>query len=1163
MQPTVEQLTAIHTIDRPLVVEAGAGTGKTWVLTRRFLHLLDSHPDWPLESIVAITFTEKAAREMRSRIRRAIEDCAGDSADPHWRERQRSVERLQVSTVHSLCARLLRENAIDAGLDPAFEVLEETDATLLAEEAVRHTLAQLVEEEHASLALLTSLRVYDLREELSLLLSKRGSVEQLFAELPEPTELLSRWRTGVDQMRRVRWQRMLGDSPDLANALAGLPDLAIADPGDKLAEGVRLAQDGCAALERGDLAGAMALFARINRVGGKEASWAHAGGKATVSALLKGVQDAGKALAEDFSVDVGALDEEAAQMLHRWRLLWRQLSANYDTLKASRGALDFDDLELQTWQLLDRQPRPERLNAFLAGLNHLMVDEFQDTNTIQRKIVYALASPERGGRLFVVGDAKQSIYRFRQAQVSIFTETSRDVARITGAMPARLSQSFRSHRTLVDACNALFSGILQPLDGCTHADYEARPGPLAAQRHMEFPRQGADAPVEIMILPRKDGNNETINVEEARRWEALALAQRLLALAEGKFPVWDRRDRQERPFCFDDAAILFRATTNLPLYEEQFKAAGLPYVTVSGRGYYNRPEIQDLLALLAALYNRRDDLNLAVALRSPLFGLSDETLYRLRWRTTVNTRASIPVSLHEAFAAPPPTDQDGAVREAAATLAALWSVAGRVEVWRLLRMAIDRTGYEVYAALADQFLRDGGRIRSNVQKLLDVARAWGGASLSDFLRRVGDLRAAEVREGEALGNRPADGAVQLMSIHAAKGLEFPVVAVADLGRASGGGRGTPLLLHDPLYGVVCKVRDGAGDWTAPASYTWARWLDGQMEEAESKRLLYVAATRAADLLILSGQMGNKNSWLQTICETFAIPDSQEEPEVVAHDGFAVAVRRVHGEPEFTRVEAAPSPAGAALAEIPALARPWIEASPSPQRTVTQLVRHFQQDAAVAEVRPAVHPRGAEQPTERRLPGHVIGRIVHRALDHWRCLTGDEGQMNEHLLALLHQEGIFADVLVRPGLERCRAMLTSLRRSPLFRQIEEARRCLRATPFIVGTPLGTLHGVIDLLYQDAQGGWHLVDWKTEWVNRESLGAQAEAHLPQMAIYALAAQQALGILPAAALVFLNNRVYTHSYGESAVRQLLGEMGIVDPPGLQKTRRVQAYTPTLPQT
>jgi len=298
-----------------------------------------------------------------------------------------------------------------------------------------------------------------------------------------------------------------------------------------------------------------------------------------------------------------------------------------------------------------------------------------------------------------------------------------------------------------------------------------------------------------------------------------------------------------------------------------------------------------------------------------------------------------------------------------------------------------------------------------------------------------------------------------------------------------------------------------------------------MEEAESKRLLYVAATRAADLLILSGQAGNKNSWLQTICDTFAIPDSQEEQEVIAHDGFAVAVRRLRGEPESARVEPAPSPAGAAPAEIPALAQPWIGASPSRQRTVTQLVRHFQQDAAREEVRPAVRPRGADQPTERRVPAHIVGRVVHRTLDHWRCLTEGEAQMNDHLLALLHQEGVFSEAMVRTGMERCRAMLIPLRRSTLFRRIEEAQQCLRETPFVLSTPLGTLHGVIDLLYQDIHGGWHLLDWKTEWVNPGSLTQQAERHQPQIAAYCQAVEESLGIRPTASLVFLSHGVHRH--------------------------------------
>ena len=162
-------------------MEAGAGTGKTWVLVQRFMHLLETHPEWALESIVAITFTEKAAREMRSRLRKAIEDKARTNPkDIHWQNHRLNIDRMQVSTIHSLCARILRENSIAAEIDPCFQVLDEQEADLLKEQAIHETIKALDVEDHPALELLASLRIYDLRAEIEFMLSKRGTLHQLF-----------------------------------------------------------------------------------------------------------------------------------------------------------------------------------------------------------------------------------------------------------------------------------------------------------------------------------------------------------------------------------------------------------------------------------------------------------------------------------------------------------------------------------------------------------------------------------------------------------------------------------------------------------------------------------------------------------------------------------------------------------------------------------------------------------------------------------------------------------------------------------------------------------------------------------------------------------------------------------------------------------------------
>lgn len=1132
MEPIGGQRDAITVHDRSLVVEAGAGTGKTWTLVQRFLHLLEQHPDWPLESITAVTFTEKAAREMRTRLRREIEDKARqEAADSVWKERRRSLERLQVGTIHSLCARILRENAIAAGIDPRFEVLDESQAVILQEEAIHQGFAELVEADDPALELLASLQVRDLQEQIAYLLSQRGTVQQLFDQLKTPEALIERWRSGILEMREAVWRDFLAVHPAFDDDLNYVLSIPIIDETDLLATSVQVAREGCHYLSEGDIAKAAQSWGLINRKGGKGNNWGGQDALKELKVHLEVMQDAAKALNKAGCLaEVGSLDEQAARALHLWRRIWDRVVAVYARLKSEHHALDFDDLEILAERLLYQEPRDPRLQGYLDELNQLMVDEFQDTNQVQQRIVYALAHPEGRGKLFIVGDAKQSIYRFRQAQVTVFNTTAQDIQRATGYPPVQLDRSFRSHQNLLNALNHLFERILQPLSD-VYADYEARPSALQADRASAPPHPAAPAPVELWLLPAKDQDDQNISAEDARIFEAQLLARRLLELHENEFPVWDKHLREYRPFRFSDAAILFRATTSLPLYEEQFKAAGLPYLTVSGRGYYDRPEVSDLLALLAALYNPADDLSLAAALRSPLFGLSDETLYRLRWHTANGERSQAAIPYAIALTQPPRNDQVNEVVFAAEVLSELWGLAGRTDPWRLLRRTLDLTGYEAALTLSDADLGGSGRQRSNLQKLLEMARQESSANLSVFLRGLQDLRAREAREGEALGSAPESGAVMLMSIHAVKGLEFPVIVVADLGRRPGRSGELPLILHDPAFGLVCKQRDENGDIQTPAGYAWGQWLINRMEAAENKRLLYVACTRAADLLILSGKQGERTSWLSDIAEVWQVGAAGNEDEIQERDGFSMCVRRPSYHPPDEVIPAQAGAPGSGIAELPALVQPVPSSLGERHFAVTHLRRALAEDAGeITALRPAVRP-AQSQTGSQRAPAYLVGRVVHRALANWNNLSLPVNALETRLIAFARREGIVVPQAVHHAARRAMEILDSLRHIEVYANIDAAVQRLSEVPFTLTTPIGQLHGVIDLLFKDRENNWHLIDWKTDWFPENQLHAQALDHARQIAIYAAAARNTLGVEVNAMVCFLAVRstVYTYSSEE----------------------------------
>ncbi|MBE0698177.1 MAG: PD-(D/E)XK nuclease family protein, partial [Anaerolineaceae bacterium] len=383
----------------------------------------------------------------------------------------------------------------------------------------------------------------------------------------------------------------------------------------------------------------------------------------------------------------------------------------------------------------------------------------------------------------------------------------------------------------------------------------------------------------------------------------------------------------------------------------------------------------------------------------------------------------------------------------------------------------------------------------------------------------------EAREGEGLADTPDAGAVQLMSIHASKGLEFPVVVVADLGRSPRRVGETERLLYDPAFGLACMNRDENGDWQKPASYIWARWLNERMEAAEAKRLLYVACTRAADLLILSGQTGTADSWLEEIQSAWEIPTDGDEDQIIDKAGYRIQVHRPAYLDEEMPVENTQETASAPLVldEMPAFAQPlsWMnQPMPVSVTHLEQLLAEADGNAASDEnllftIQPAVRPARAQN---GHVPASLIGRVIHRVLADWACLDMPEMELAQRIEAYARREGITTPDAIASTLQRCGRILEDLRSSKLYTEICSAIQRYSEVPFTLTTPMGVLHGVIDFLYQDPQGHWHLIDWKSEWVSRDQMQAHAGQHALQVAIYAEAARAALGSMPDAAICFL---------------------------------------------
>ncbi|MBX3083136.1 MAG: UvrD-helicase domain-containing protein [Anaerolineae bacterium] len=1155
---------AIYTHDRNLIVVAGAGSGKTRVLVERFIALLDAHPEWPLASLVAITFTQKAAREMRDRVRREIENRItrinpdDTAAIQHWRDHYAALDSARIGTIHSLCAAILRANAAEAQIDPGFTLLDEIESAIVADDAVEEALSKVVETESPAIRLLVEYEVEKVRSTVRAHIFT--DVDRLPPEEP-PADRIAREHANF----AAHVQTMLTDiwSKGLAHALAWMPPSGWPAADDPLLSAWEIVHEGHQRLTQisgngtDDAETMLGVLTRwsteIVLRGGSAKLWGDKGVVDECKAMLTLIRDMARQTLATIGEPIGETDQQEAELLPLWGMAIRTAQQVYTDLKRDRRALDFTDLETLTRHLLLNFPDVcARYRD--AEFKHILVDEFQDTNAAQRDIIYALAGADRAGSLFVVGDPKQSIYQFRGADVSVFNAVREDILTRNGH-EVSLNVSFRTHRMLIDGFNTIFQRVLGT---DVHERFEVAFGePMEADR----PSEEHHAPtLEVLMIDSANADGKRNRADELRQWEAWELAQRIQHLIAAKKPVWDKEQKTYRPLQYGDIAVLFRATKSMALVEDAFKQLAIPYITFAGKGFYDRPEVWDLMNLLRVLYNTADDLSLAAALRSPLFSFSDDDLLALRWQRAEGQRIPLWTAVTDTtLTYDPALSSTDRLRFAGEVLLRLHSVAGRVTIAELLTRALNETGFMA----AQLGLPDGVRRVGNVEKLLEIARHSGRIGLGEFTTYLQDLTDREVRESEALVE--AENLVRLMTIHASKGLEFPIVALFDAAWERFGGG--PLLMLDPVFGAACSVQDGASNTFKPFAYRQAEHYADLREAAEDKRLLYVALTRAQDYLIVSGRKSSKNesaTWLDQLIGALELPTNiAPDTERLVNtawgsvlvrvpdkqpDRAVIAPREQQAASAWEELDAAPIPATTIappllqpvkidvqapvrLLDSKELARLG-EMKPDLQRFRDQLLHN-----APAEIRTIAT---AELPS---LTGRLVGEIVHAALRYNR-LPGNQPDLDEILRNYAWEHGIASDEELNQTVQACHELLRRIEDTWIIKQIRSAEQVYRELPFSLRTSERTINGVMDVLFF-AHQQWHVVDYKTNYVKLEegqdripALTEHAKRFHQQVGVYAAAVEQKFGQAPQVHLHYIRY-MYTVNIEEPVWKRALMQM------------------------
>ena len=1133
---TPDQQAAIVSRGDTLVV-AGAGAGKTGTLVEKCIRLLLGAERVEVSKILVVTFTEAAAAEVRERIRKRLEEAAETNPADIWIQEQiAGLDTAHICTLHSFCLALLRENFFALDLDPAVSVLPAEQAEMLFHEIFDELLNEHFAGKH------------DFSGDLqNLIVEYFGGWEQRLRDFIRKLHHYTQTRPGPDEwfVKQIAelsadgvktWRNWYATSVvDWCHwwcpYLESLP--AENENARHCAELLK------SAVETRDIAVVKAVLARKD-------CWPK-GKKTAHAAPFAKIFDEAEFL--DSLQEPGALEKDwewNARPLLVLLKFAQQFSDRYHAAKRARGAVDFHDLEQGALRLLWQNQNPTPIaRRWQERLEAVFVDEYQDINAAQDLIIRAVSRAGDGNR-FLVGDIKQSIYAFRQADPSIFGGYLRAAQREQRWKPVFLSDNFRSHEGLLNFINPLFSWLMREEVGGITYDAKAtlKFGVRERRTHMALP-DGEKLPVELHLVVKgneikiDDDAEESEDLESAEL-EARIVAQRLRALRDSGHTIYHQKEKQHRPVEWRDMVVLLRAASaKVEVYAKAFEAMGVPLATKRD-GFFTAQEVLDLCSLLTILDNPLQDIPLVAVLRSPIVGLSANELASIRASGGEDARTFwAALNLY--------------LKKQNETSAKVETFLERYHRWRnprqcfslaqRLDLVLAETGYAEWLLSQPR-----GRQRyANVQQLLRVARQFDdarGESLYLFLRHIqelqdsaGDIEPASISEANA---------VRLMTVHQSKGLEFPVVAVADLGkRFNTSDQKSSIVLHEK-FGIGAMIKAPESGATYPSLPLWLAQRELRLAGlAEEMRVLYVALTRAENLLLLFGSTTEKRpaTWAEAAESTTLFPQqllrtqswldwigmhaSRNWPgccegNPLAEVPFTVKLHRTA--PELPTRDAAP---GANLAEGArqsllqqiAFEYPHADSVREPAKTSVSAVRNRAErlDEETAAPRRFLNLTSAFDGRSRGLASHTFlqhvdlrGDFSEAAL---RLQAGElvqRGLLKTEETKLIDWQSIAAFWESETG-HAIRSRWSEVKRElPFTFQLRNADLAQLGMQNVLPVPAGEFivtQGVADLVLLGATEIW-LIDFKTDAVKTHDVPAKANDYRAQIALYALALQKIYG-------------------------------------------------------
>ena len=1139
-EPTAQQRAAIEARSSTVLVSAGAGSGKTKVLTERLMgYLCDAREPRDVDSFLVITYTRAAAAELKGRIMQELSRAiAQDPANRQLRRQSALIRRAQISTIHGFCASLLRENSQSAHLAPDFRVIEEERASAMKRAALDKVMDAHYADARAHpgfLSLADTVGAGRDDEALKkLVLELHGKmqaharpalwVERMIAQLSAPA---------ADAADTIWGRELLTSLGRTADYWAGELECCIAAMrgdekiwkayGDNFSGTAEQLRDLARAAALGwDKARACAQSVSFPRLGTLRDPSDPALAEA-VKARRDKCKDSVKKLQSAFAMSSAsllatmALTHDAMEALLRLTMAFDE---QYAADKERSSLVDFADLEHKTAALLtDEQDRPTELALRLsARYTEIMVDEFQDVSRVQDTIFRALS---RGGKnLFMVGDVKQSIYRFRLADPEIFNEKYRDYLdydRAPAGDPRRilLRENFRSRREIIDAANTVFRACMSRALGDVAYDDAAALRFAAAYYTGERPKP------ELLLVETPTGSPDQGPAPGRLACEAAFVARKIEELIAAHTPV--TVDGVTRDASYGDIAILLRNANSVGgAFRLALLDRGIPVSAVQGKDYFRSDEIATLMNLLAVLDNPHQDIPLIAALRSPCFGFTADELSLIR---AADKKADFFDALRLR------ADEDPHAADFLRRLEALRAVAPDLSCAELVWQIVDE--FDLLAIVGA--MADGERRRANLMEFVSLAESFENTGYRVLHRFVLHLRELAER-GSEIGGGAAAG-VRILSIHKSKGLEFPIVFLSDLAHRFNTADNKARVLVHPILGLGAKVTDLQKRIEYPTLSRTA--IDRRLRRetlSEEMRLLYVAMTRPKEYLFMTAAVRDPEKLLSSLQVSVGNPLAGEAlagaPDMlhwllpaIEADGREHIALQICPAPDAEEADASesalpePDEAFSALLERNLSFRyAHADAAALPSKvTATELKDRAEDDGESASLSPAPPRRRFREPDFTRalkpLTGAERGTATHLVLQYMDFAKTDS---EEAVRAEIERLRLSRHLSDREAEAVDAAAIVKLFASPLGRRIRRADGLRREFKFsllcdageVFGAAAGDsvlLQGVVDCLLEE-DGELVVVDYKTDTVRTEAqLQERRALYTPQLRAYARAMER----------------------------------------------------------